>query len=250
MNPLLAAPDFDVWDKPTGMSTHNEAPSLLEMIQAQHSRPAHFLNRLDAETSGLVITIRSSDKVKAYQKLWQSESTQKIYVGLHRRPQDFTPEARVWDWALTDKSEGRKNPQGLSKDRVPCWTKMCPLLESRHLIFSAMILETGRQHQIRKHAAIAKCELVGDSRYGDPKYNQNLAKHVADLRLGLHAAALIWAPRGTTQVLQSPLPPFFESNLPGATTRWTEFLASRSSGPTEVERSVSGLYRLKKWDHS
>ena len=227
MNPLLTTSDFDVWDKPNGVSTHNEAPSLLEMIQAQHPGPAHFLNRLDAETSGLVVTISKADKVKSYQELWQNESTQKIYVGLHRRPQDFKPEARVWDWALTDKSEGRKNPQGVSKDRVPCRTKFFPLLESRHLIFSALVLETGRQHQIRKHAALAKCELVGDSRYGDPKYNQNLTKHIADLRLGLHASALIWAPQGTRQVLQSPLPAFFETNLPGAGSKWMDFLAQQ-----------------------
>lgn len=221
MKPILTHPDFDVWDKPNTMSTHNEEPSLQAEIQKIQAGPVNFLNRLDAVTSGLVVTVRDPAKMKAYQELWQDASTRKIYLGLHRRPNGFEMRPQVWDQPLTDKTEGRKNPQGLSKDRVPSRTIFTPLMETRYFVLSALVLESGRQHQIRKHAALARCEIIGDFRYGDSKYLGSLNRYVPDLRLGLHAVALHWKPGPVL----APIPEFFEKNMPGARAAFAAFLS-------------------------
>ncbi|MBX2994634.1 MAG: RNA pseudouridine synthase [Bdellovibrionaceae bacterium] len=221
MKPIVSHPDFEAWNKPNTMSTHNEEPSLQAEIQKIRPGPVNFLNRLDAVTSGIVVTVRDPAKMKEYQDLWQQASTRKIYIGLHRRPNGFEMKPQVWDLPLTDKTEGRKNPQGLSKDRVPSRTLFTPLLETRYFVLSAMVLESGRQHQIRKHAALARCEIVGDFRYGDSKYLGSLNSYVPDLRLGLHAGVLQWSPGE----IRAEIPEFFEKHMPGARAAFEAFLS-------------------------
>lgn len=216
--------DIEVWDKPSGWSTHNEPPSLQEFLTQRSSGPLHFLNRLDAETSGLVVLVKKAERVSFYQDIWQQAGTRKIYWGLHRRPRDFKMQPQDWHWPLSDKSDGYKNPQGLAKDRVACSTHFVPISETRHLIFSALILETGRQHQIRKHSCVAGCELIGDKRYGEAAYNRKLSAHIPDLRLGLHCAALVWTVPDSPQILSTKAPPFFEKLIPDAGRKFEDFM--------------------------
>ncbi|MGZ3691237.1 MAG: RluA family pseudouridine synthase, partial [Pseudobdellovibrio sp.] len=46
------------------------------------------------------------------------------------------------------------------------------------------------QHQIRKHAALAKHPIVGDKRYNEEKYNLNIEKFYQGKRMCLHAEKL------------------------------------------------------------
>jgi tRNA pseudouridine65 synthase len=75
---------------------------------------------------------------------------------------------------LTDKAEGRKSPQGLVKNRIPSDTQFSVIKESNYLSLCEFRLGTGRQHQIRKHAALAKHAIIGDSRYGSPNLNKKI----------------------------------------------------------------------------
>ena len=223
------------WEKPTGYSTHNEAPSLLEFLQrANPAAQIHFLNRLDRETSGIVIVADSAASVASLQNVWGLDSTLKIYVGIHRRPRDFAFKEQIWDLPLTDKAEGRKNPQGLAKDRLPCRTWMTPLAQTDHLVLSLLTLATGRQHQLRKHSSIYKMELIGDLRYGDPGYTANLARHVSLLRLGLHATFLQWCPEATVETVFSQLPDFFSTQFSDANQKVKQALQNGASGPLTV----------------
>lgn len=51
-------------------------------------------------------------------------------------------------------------------------------------------LKTGRQHQIRKHAALDRHPIVGDPRYNDEKYNRQIAGFYHETRMMLHAEQL------------------------------------------------------------
>ena len=48
---------FIVLNKPEGVSVHNEKPSLLDWL-TERKLPVNFVNRLDAQTSGLVVVAR------------------------------------------------------------------------------------------------------------------------------------------------------------------------------------------------
>ncbi|MFM6927048.1 MAG: hypothetical protein ACKOX6_01215, partial [Bdellovibrio sp.] len=76
-------------------------------------------------------------------------------------------------------------------------------------------LLTGRQHQIRKHSAMAKHSIIGDARYGDPKYNSRMAEMYGTDRMFLHAARLKISIDGKEQVFEAALPPEFKKLLTG-----------------------------------
>ncbi len=218
---------WEAWYKPEYMTVHNESPSLLEYFKEHHpNKETHFLNRLDRDTSGIVIVVTDPSRMVSLQATWQSEDTQKIYVGMHRRFRDYVFEPQTWEDPISDKAEGRKNPQGLTDQRVAARTRMTPVAETLHNVLSVLQLDTGRQHQIRKHASLHRMELVGDTRYGDLKYYASLKKHVGPLRLGLHAIYLRWNPDSTPVVVNSPLPEFFTAIFPEAETKVAAAIAT------------------------
>lgn len=178
---------FLVLDKPSGFSVHNEKPSLVEFL-TDIKKPLHFVNRLDQETSGLMIV---AQKPSLHAELANSlEKGRKIYRALLRGNWKHNqPELKI-DLPLTDKSEGRDNPQGASPHRISCESIFH--LQRTNSFFSEVLVEilTGRQHQIRKHSALLKQPIVGDNRYGNPKDNERLEKFYGTSRLQLHAEIL------------------------------------------------------------
>lgn len=178
---------FLVLIKPSGHSVHNEKPSLVEFL-IEHKKPLHFVNRLDQETSGLMVI---AQKPEYHAELSNSlEKGHKFYRALLRGAWKHpNAELRV-DFPITDKAEGRDNPQGLSADRKAATTILT--LQKTNAYFSEVIAEilTGRQHQIRKHMALIKQPIVGDSRYGNPKDNERLEKIYGEARTQLHAEKL------------------------------------------------------------
>lgn len=114
----------------------------------------------------------------------QGKSVQKIYVGIVRG--QLKELKGQWTKGLTDKAEGRTNPQGQSKDRIPCETRYTVLQSSKYFTFCEFQLITGRQHQIRKHTALINHHLIGDPRYGDKLYNKKMADLYKTNRMFLH----------------------------------------------------------------
>ena len=177
---------FIVLMKPAGTSVHNEKPSVSDYLTT-NKLPGHFINRLDRETSGLMVIGKSA---ATHESLSESlNNGTKMYRALLRGPWKSTPETN-WVWALTDKSEGTKNPQGITKDRVPCESKVKLVRTNAYFSEVSVQLLTGRQHQIRKHAALAKQPIVGDNRYNEKKYNLTVTDRYKVDRLWLHAESL------------------------------------------------------------
>lgn len=175
---------FLVIDKPEGVSVHNEKPSLLDWL-IEHKLPQNFVNRLDQQTSGLVVIARKPEYQESLQQALKEG--QKIYRALLRGGWKNKALTLKWDFPLSDKAEGRKNPQGKSSDRKECLTLVTVVKTSQHVTEVLCEIKTGRQHQIRKHAALAKHPIIGDSRYNDASYNEKLAKIYGTTRMFLHA---------------------------------------------------------------
>lgn len=204
---LFESPDWLAVNKPPGISIHNvEDPGNLITVLAKSIKgPLFPVHRLDKETSGVQVFALHEKSAQQLASAFQSREVTKTYQGILRGALK-NPEG-VWTKSLTDKSEGRKNPQGLAKDRVPCETGYKVLQATRFFSFCEFNLITGRQHQIRKHAALEQHHLVGDNRYGDQKYNQKMAEMYKIDRMFLHCFQLTILGK----ILEAPTPPEFSS---------------------------------------
>ncbi len=180
---------FIVINKPSGLSVHNHAQSL-ETLLKEKKYPTHFVNRLDEQTSGLIIVALHSRL-----HLPLSESLQrghKTYRALLRSSWKAPTQNILWNAPLSDKAEGRKNPQGLKHDQKPCLTQVTHVRSNKYFTEVTCEIKTGRQHQIRKHASLAKQPIVGDTRYNDPDYNAKIQKIYNLHRMLLHAESLVF----------------------------------------------------------
>lgn len=207
-----------VIDKPVGLSVHNaeagqNQTDLLQVFAAQMMLATAPLpvNRLDKETSGLMVLAKDSKTAATLAMALGQPECEKNYVAIlrgHLKNTNGTTEL-TWNWPISDKSEGRQNPQGKSADRVMAQTNV--RIEKQNKFFTEvhLVLETGRQHQIRKHAAIAKHAIVGDSRYGEAKYNSMIANRYKTNRMMLHAGKLKFQFQGQLIESESPTPTEF-----------------------------------------
>jgi tRNA pseudouridine65 synthase len=218
---LAEGPDWLAIHKPAGVSVHNDPQDVLHLLKKQlpaaKYQNMHLAHRLDKETSGVLLLALNPTRAKDLAEIFQRRDCVKIYHAVLRGslPVPATPAEsaiwQTWSWPLTDKAEGRQNPQGISKDRVDAQTKYRVVKASKFLTLIEVELLTGRQHQIRKHAAIAKHPLVGDSRYNEAKYNARMAGIYGTDRMFLHATSLSFILDNKKVELHAPLPVEFNS---------------------------------------
>lgn len=204
---LFRNSDFLAVNKAAGKSVHNceDTENLLSTIEAEMGIPLVFpVHRLDKETSGIQLFALTKDCARDLADEFQGRRVEKIYTGIVRGQLSICE--GVWATSLTDKAEGRRNPEGIFKDRVSCETRFQVLKSNRYFSFCKFVLVTGRQHQIRKHTALAKHHLIGDSRYGDLKYNRMIHDRYQLKRMFLHCSLV--KIRG--QIIECPTPSDFE----------------------------------------
>jgi tRNA pseudouridine65 synthase len=148
-----------------------------------------------------------AQKPETHQKLVSSlENGHKFYRALLRSPWKNPAMKTTWSWPISDKAEGRKNPQGASADRKDARTDVTVLRTNKYFTEIQAEILTGRQHQIRKHALLANHPIVGDKRYNEEKYNKNIEKfYGAPLRMHLHAERLNFEFGGKTYEFSSAI---------------------------------------------
>jgi tRNA pseudouridine65 synthase len=208
-----------VVNKPAGISVHNDPNDVCQILKKQ-LKPGSFsdihpVHRLDKETSGLLLIALNAKAAKDLAEQFQARTCQKTYFALLRGAIPVSETWQQWNQPISDKAEGRKNPQGLAKDRQEARTEYKVVEASAYFSLIEVNLLTGRQHQIRKHSAMAKHSIVGDGRYGDPKYNSRMAEMYKTDRMFLHAARLKISIDGQEQVFEAPLPPEYKKLLVG-----------------------------------
>lgn len=201
-------------DKPPGVSVHNDVGDVRSLLTAQLPKGSYQdiypVHRLDKETSGLLLVALDQKTAASLAALFQEHQTEKMYYCVVRGGMPVSEKFQEWAMPISDKAEGRKNPQGMAKDRVEAKTQYRVLKSNRYFSLLEVRLLTGRQHQIRKHTAMAKHAIIGDSRYGDPKYNGKMAGIYGTDRMFLHAFRLSLPLEGKTQTFMTNLPPEFE----------------------------------------
>ena len=194
-------------DKPAGLTVHNDPGRDLLSITIDYIQkksrifkqicidpdfgiqPVH---RLDRETSGVLLLAGDRETFRFFSKQFETRSVTKRYMAIVHGPMDLAgknEDWQLWQWPLAKEAGGRKNPAG-SGHKQPCKTRYRMLDHSVHYTMVEIELLTGRKHQIRRHAKMAKHPVAGDTRYGSDRAVKFLKKNCAFDRLGLHAYRL------------------------------------------------------------
>jgi RluA family pseudouridine synthase len=229
---LAAGPGWLAIDKPDGLSVHNDPGGRIDVLSIAkemlaedeqlraacrwqtHSRlsPAH---RLDRETSGVLILATDRDSASLIQTAFEKRpaGSVKRYRSIVRG--EITTTMGSWSHPLTDKAEGRRNPAGNPKDSKSCVTHWRRRRHNRHLSEIEVDLLSGRQHQIRRHAALAGHFVAGDTRYGEPRHARIMERIYGVSRMLLHAEQIrlpIATSDGKTVLIEAmaPLPGEFD----------------------------------------
>lgn len=216
--------DFIAASKPPHLVTHPSKPShVRSLLRTLRERmPGQWLacvNRLDRETSGIVLLARHPEAAWRLQGLWKKRLVTKTYEaiawGYHLRDKgvvDF-PIGPLVGSEETDRVRVR---QGRVETGLPARTTYWVRRRARGMTWFRVRPHTGRLHQIRVHLASLGHPIVGDKIYGpteqcyldfvDNGWSERLEKILWIKRHALHAAELEFVWKNTRVHLTDPLP--------------------------------------------
>jgi len=162
------------------------------------------LNRLDFETSGIVLFAKTKAMFSAMKEEYQEKHLQKTY--------------RAIVAGMISRSEGKIStplPARTGKELVPAETTYKVLERFPIASYIEAEMKTGRFHQIRQHFAKIGHPLALDAVYGEKKYNQMFTRNIEYKRFFLHAYKLMFVHPLTKEnlTITAPVPPAFEQAL-------------------------------------
>lgn len=259
--PILYQDDhIVVVDKPSGIPTHAADPAdpypadALRIVQRQLSLPYLGMHqRLDAETSGVLLFSAQPDANRALAAAFEGRQARKTYLALvHGAPRR---DEGVIEAPIVRDREGRYRVASPGDRRAqPARTRYrllgraalppapSPLTSGQGAAAEISLLEvtpeTGRSHQIRVHLQHLGIPVLGDPLYGPSQ--------PAAPRLCLHAyrLALPHPATGVAVEFTAPPPAIFDATQPGET-------ASRAAlalfAAREVAAAPDALRTLLEW---
>lgn len=226
-------PDLLVINKPADLVCHpgkdGELSSLIGRVRLHlgaGARP-HLVNRLDRETSGVILVAKTDDAARELRRLWEARRVCKEYLaivhgdvrednGTIDAPLGRDESSRV---AIRDcvRPDGAASATGFAVVRRFARDGQSFTLLRVHPL-------TGRKHQIRIHLAHVGHPIVGDKIYGGDEdaylalvERRLTAEQRARLLLphqALHAASVTFAWRGRSCSFACPPEPWFTAFLP------------------------------------
>lgn len=141
--------------------------------EAENSFTPALCNRLDRNTSGLVIAAKNAAALREVNRLIRNNSVHKSYLCI---TYNIPPKKCDTLHAYHYRPEGSKFVK-ISSRKQPNYheiiTKYNVLAKSDKLALLKIDLITGRTHQIRAHMAFINTPLLGDDKYGNAKINKH-----------------------------------------------------------------------------
>ena len=182
-------------NKPTGLSTQPDETSEINLVDeikmyldAKEEnisftfKPA-VCNRLDKNTSGLVIAAKNYDSLKQTNKAIRERKIKKLYIAkVHGI---INKDLELKDYLIKDENKNmvkiiRQNTDN-AKEVVTC---AHPIRTEGNYTWLEIEIETGRAHQIRAHLASIGYPIAGDKKYGRKDSEKQQVLHAYKLILG------------------------------------------------------------------
>lgn len=171
-------------DKSAGIIVHGDgtgAPTLTDTVRdliaagripgipTSHAPELQALQRLDRDTSGIVLFSHCKRTQSTYDQLIAERRIEKRYLAIACGAIRW--DERTFEWPIgRDRHDARC--MRVSRTGKPACTQARVLARTRTagmpLTLLEILLKTGRKHQIRVHLAHAGTPLLGDALYGTP----------------------------------------------------------------------------------
>ncbi|RXJ69570.1 RNA pseudouridine synthase [Halarcobacter ebronensis] len=153
--------DILALDKPCFMTSDEVAQKYPKYI---------MLNRLDKETSGVMLFAKNEEFQKKAIKEFKENRVYKEYVAI--------VDGKVIETIEIDKPILTTKDRGMAKSKVDSKGKSAkstiyPMLVEGNKSKVKVVIDTGRTHQIRVHLSNAGFPIIGDSMYGKVASNIN-----------------------------------------------------------------------------
>ena len=245
-----ARPDLDIVyeddeiiavNKPFGLLTHGDAAEkknhlanrVVDYLIAEGEydpareksfRPAPA-NRLDRNTTGIVLFGKTADALRELNRLLKEKSgpgdtesgagpedgqagrVSKYYLTIVKG--EIPGELRLTGSLAKDSDRNLVSvlKEGSPEEGLRAETLVRPLAEAKGFTLAEVELITGRTHQIRAHLADAGYPVIGDPKYGDPEVNRKLKEKYGLTAQLLHACRICLPGR----VIEAAEPALFRS---------------------------------------
>lgn len=175
LNILYEDDDLLVVNKPADLVCHpsknGPTSSLIGRIRLHLGDPgeSHLINRLDRETSGIVLTAKNLAYARTLRRLWEQHQVTKEYWGIvHGHPEK--PHAIIEKALGKDTASAVAIKDCVRADGLPAYTEfwVLHLFDREGAPFALLRIRprSGRKHQIRIHLASIGHPIVGDKLYG------------------------------------------------------------------------------------
>ena len=219
-----------LFNKPVGLLSENDGSSSfsvnslllsymrtkgeLSKEQEKSFRPG-IANRLDRNTSGIIIFGKSLGGLQAFAKLLQSHDLEKKYYALVYG--DFQKTGLQEHFLEKDKGQNKALESERGKRVKSAFEKLaCVESSVGPLSLLSVQIFTGKTHQIRTQLSLLSHPIVGDDKYGDTRKNSRLRKTMPLSYQLLHAYSLRFPKLPESSVLFSLSEKCFFAPLPKA----------------------------------
>ncbi len=198
-------------NKPAGLAVHGGSGvshGVIELLRAARGEDAglELVHRLDRETSGCLLISKRRSVLRNLHAQFRDGGVRKEYVAVLAGR--LSGNERFIDAPLSvHHRRGGERHVTVDANGKDARSRFTPRRRYQLATVTDVVIETGRTHQIRVHAAHIGHPVLGDSRYADAK-SAALAAQLSVPGLCLHAAALtIDSPRHERVIrVEAPMP--------------------------------------------
>ena len=205
--------DIYVLNKPSGFAvqggtkTFHHLDGLLMGLGADLGERPLLVHRLDRDTSGVIVVAKRRAVASALGKLFATRNVKKTYWALVKgvpKPNQGKIEVALIKAKGPDGDRMRASREGEEDDEQRAVTQYNVIDKASNVAaWLSMKPVTGRQHQLRAHAAHIGTPILGDNKYGG---DADLPDDVPN-KLHLHARRIIFPhPRSGTIDITAPMP--------------------------------------------
>lgn len=170
LKPLFETDHFAIFDKPSGIKVHpvsskDEDYTLLDEIKYFLKNDAQFINRIDKETSGLILVSKNDYAQFILKNIFEERKVLKKYLAY---VDNHLEKEQIIDKKLALSNKFIKIKMEISENGKESKTVIKPIFfnkEKNQTLVEAIPI-TGRQHQIRAHLNSIFHPIIGDPIYG------------------------------------------------------------------------------------